>query len=163
MDLFFHELTHVCFSIIAGIIASFIVWGATVHKKQLLISLVFALIGGILIDLDHLFDYYIAYGFQFNLETFLLGTQFLVNQKIYMPFHGWEFFTVLLIAGLSLNNKMNKIILIALAFGIWFHLAVDTALNRLPPTSYSILYRLSVGFDEQKLQYSPESSTDILQ
>lgn len=163
MYLVFHELAHVGFSIIGALIAYRIVWRTTFHTKQLVLSIICALIGGILIDLDHLFDYFLALGFQFDLNTFLQGLYFRVHNDIILPFHGWEYVTLLLIWGVATRHKTRKLIVIALAFGIWFHLAVDVILNYLPPQSYSILYRISVDFDIDKLNYQPEDSHDILQ
>ena len=49
-----------------------------------------AFLGGVLIDLDHLFDYFLAFGAKFNLTYFAKGYQFLKSDKIYIPFHSWE-------------------------------------------------------------------------
>ena len=63
MNLFFHELTHIILSLLAG----FLVW--IFFDKNISIFLV-AFLGGVAVDIDHLFDYFLAFGTKFNLTYF---------------------------------------------------------------------------------------------
>lgn len=42
--------------------------------------------GGILIDSDHLIDYFFAYGAHINMSTFLNGYEFLASRKLHIFF-----------------------------------------------------------------------------
>jgi len=70
MILFFHELTHLILSLLSGFFAS----KFTAKKnKYLLVYLFFGILAGLFIDLDHLFDYFLAFGLHFRLDYFLKG------------------------------------------------------------------------------------------
>ena len=51
--------------------------------------------GGVFIDLDHLFDYVVAFGFHWDIDNFLNGSHFKLNGKVYVPFHAYEYVLLL--------------------------------------------------------------------
>ena len=57
-----------------------------------------SVLGGILIDTDHLLDYFFHYGLKFSTGRFLRNT-YLDSGKIYVIFHSWEI--VFFLLGLS--------------------------------------------------------------
>lgn len=120
-----------------------------------------AFIGGVLVDLDHLVDYVIAFGTSFDLNFFLKGYQFLKNDKIFVPLHAWEWIPLLLLLYILLKRqhlehrvKLTKYIvtfLLAFTLGLSSHLFIDTFSNKLILHGYSIIYRALNNFEVEKL------------
>lgn len=117
--------------------------------------------GGVLIDLDHFIDYFLAFGFTFNLNYFIHGYQFLKSDKIYILFHGWEYVILLLtVSWLIKSNIKIKAAVLALALGMFFHLGIDAVTNEGAQfRTYSIIYRAKNNFDLQPL-VTPEHYQD---
>lgn len=168
MSLFLHELTHLTLSLLAGYIAWKIFY--LKNKKNLFISFLTGLIGGFFIDLDHLFDYFLAFGFRFRLDYFLKGYQFLKSDKIYIPLHSFEIVIILFIIYyllsigyknfLRFKNFKNfknfitlKTLIFAFSLSLLFHIAFDIVENELPPSTYSFIYRISKNFELKNLVY----------
>lgn len=104
-----------------------------------------AVCGGILIDLDHFFDYFRHYGFKLNIADFF-GHTYLASGKMFVPLHSWEL--VVILWTLSLWVKW----VIPVASGITLHLMVDQFLShRKDPLIYFITYRLYHRFELNKL------------
>lgn len=150
MSLSLHLFLHVITAAIAG----YIVWR---FWRKPLISFGAAFIGGVLIDLDHLIDYFFAFGFHFSLLSFIHGEQFAKNDKIYVLFHGWEYVILLLaVAWLIQSNIRLKTALFSLALGTFFHLLIDVNVNQgMTISGYSVIYR-SVNDYEIKKIVTPE-------
>ena len=91
------ELLHLFLSLLVG----FIVW--KIWKKPL-VSFASAIVGGFLIDADHLFDYFVAFCWKFSLPDFLAGRQFLASDRLFLPLHGWEYVIVLFVGLLFLKK-----------------------------------------------------------
>lgn len=142
MGLFLHLLAHIGLSVLAGLL----VWKFFGHA---IIAFPAAFVGGVLIDLDHLIDYFLAFGAKFRLEYFLKGYQFLESDKIYIFFHGWEYIILLAVAGwLAKSNVKIKATVFVLALGIFFHLSIDAFTNEgAQIKTYSISYRAKNNFD----------------
>ena len=69
----------------------------TKQGKGWLNSLLVSLAFGVLVDIDHLFDYglyLLSHGGRFSLTTFLSGQYFAWSGTIYIPFHAWEWVVV---------------------------------------------------------------------
>lgn len=145
-DLFFHLLLHIITSLIAGYIV-WKIWGKAMS------AFLWGFIGGTLIDLDHLLDYFLAFGWSFNIEYFAKGYQFLKSDKIYILFHGWEYVIILLVIAIwAVKNKVIKSVILALALGLCFHLSVDTITNEGAKIStYSVIYRVKRSFELKEL------------
>lgn len=141
-------VAHLSIHLLSGLIAGFLVW--RIWKKPVL-SYLFSIIGGVLVDLDHLIDYYIAFGWNFKISYFLKGYQFLENERIYVLFHGWEYVVILAILLIITTNKTSKSIILALTLGLLLHLSADVMLNNIPIRSYSLVYRIKNKFSIQKL------------
>lgn len=161
MNIFFHLSVHLLTSLIAG----YLVWKK--YRKYLSagwrMATVFlaALIGGVLIDLDHFLDYFLAFGGNFNLEYFAQGYQFLKSDKIYILLHGWEYVIIILILALISKKSIKiKTILLALGISMLFHLSADLILNSGAKIStYSITYRIKSSFALKPL-VTPEHYID---
>lgn len=144
MQLIPHLAIHVGLALLAGLI----VWRVYHHFW---ISMLAALAAGVAVDLDHFIDYFIAFGFDFQLDFFNKGYQFLKNDKMYILLHGWEYAILLLGLTILLKKKLARSILLALFLGLSFHLMADVAMNEIPAKSYSLGYRISQNFSSEKL------------
>jgi len=154
MDLLLHEIVHLVISLLAG---------ALVWKKYKLALPAFtaALLGGFLIDADHLFDYFLVFGLNFELVKFFSNVQFGISNKVYVPFHGWEYVLLLSLLYLNLEVKFKKkklylakfllSFILALNLGMYSHLIIDTLTNSVVLPGYSIIYRAVNNFAADKI------------
>ncbi|QQG44065.1 MAG: hypothetical protein HYW86_04345 [Candidatus Roizmanbacteria bacterium] len=147
MNLLLHESIHLAFTFLS----IFVVWK---KYKNFWVTLSAAFIGGILIDLDHIIDYVLAFGLTFNLNFFLEGYQFLKTDKLFLFFHAYEYAFILgiLFWFIKKNIKLKAFIL-ALAISMFLHLIFDSYTNKIYVRSYFILERLNQNFDLKKLVY----------
>ncbi len=153
IPLWLHESTHFLLSVLAAYIA-WAYYGNKNKKKKpgVLFLLVLGIIAGFFVDLDHMFDYILVFGFNhFNLKEFLDGTQFLISRKFYVPLHGFEFVILLLIAFWYVKKLRFKAVILTIALALFFHLMIDSVINNLYPKSYSIIYRAVNHFDFEPL------------
>lgn len=141
MSLPLHLSIHVALSLFAG----FLIWK---WRGNLILAFLGALVGGVLIDVDHLIDYFLAFGWHFRLSEFLHGQQFLVDNRIYVLFHGWEYVILLLfLAFVVVQKEYIRTVLFSLALGMLFHLMFDVSVNDgMTVRGYSIAYRAWNGF-----------------
>lgn len=154
MSLFLHLSIHLFFAVLAG----YIVWRIWKCPK---ISFAAGIIGGFLIDTDHLIDYVLAFGTDFRLYYFLSGYQFLKSEKIYIIFHGWEYVLLFSIVALLIKRPILKSLFLALALGMFFHLDADVVIDHIPPQTYSVLYRVKHHFDVQALVYPEDYARHV--
>ena len=90
---------------------------------------------GVLIDVDHLIDYY---------RWWVSGRP----NKFFVVFHGWEYsFIGILMLALGYYDP----ILLAVTLAHLGHIMTDHLYNRMTPLGYFILYRAWVRFDAGKL------------
>ena len=86
---------------------------------------------GVLMDVDHLFDFY---------RWYVRGK----GKRIYMLFHAWEYSAAGVIA---LAVVFFHPLFLALVLAHLVHVATDHFHNRLPPWAYFISYRIARKFD----------------
>lgn len=111
-----------------------------------------AILGGFLIDLDHVLEYFFVFGLNFNVNKFLHGYQFLTSDKIWLVFHAFEYFPLLLIISYFFRyQKKLSLFFLVLAFSGLVHLVSDCYINNYPAKNYSIIYRASKNFSAQEL------------
>lgn len=140
MDSYLDVGLHIFFSGLSGFIA-WRIFGQS-DKKSLVFSIFFALLSGVFIDLDHFFDHFLTFGFNFNYDYFIKGEYFLRSGKTYIVFHGFEYVIILGILSIFLQDKKKKMILTSLMLSMFFHLIVDILLFSIPIKNYFILYRI---------------------
>ncbi len=135
---------HVIFSVLAG----FIAWKLIdpKNKESLITALIFAFLSGVLIDLDHLIDYFLAYGLHFNYDLFIHLAMLEKTGKSYVLFHAYEYVILLFLAVCLAKDKTKKLILSALTLGMFFHLGVDILLG-VPFNLYFLTLRILNHFD----------------
>ncbi len=115
--------------------------------KKVWLGLIAGILGGFLIDLDHILEYFFVFGLNFNLRDFLNGLQFLTSDKIWVIFHAYEYFPILIFfAYLFRKKKALSFFLITLAFAGFVHLVSDSYINNFPLKHYSLIYRASKNF-----------------
>jgi hypothetical protein len=120
--------------------------------KHLWLGIILGILGGFLIDLDHVLEYFFFYGPHFNLTYFIESRQFLLSDKIRIFFHAWEYFPLLLlIAWLFRQKQVLKMIFLTLAFAGLVHLITDVFINGYSLQYYSITYRALHHFSAPEL------------
>lgn len=144
-----NELTHLLLSLLVGFIA-WKIWG------KFWLGFVPALLAGFFIDVDHLFDYFLYFGWNFNLGYFIEGYHFLLSDKLRILLHGWEYAIIMLVLFVVLykNPKFEKIKVVLFAAGVslFFHLTADSLMNEgLKIQTYSVIYRVGNNFEIKKL------------
>lgn len=144
MGLVLHLSIHILLGIVAGLIA----WLIT---KRFWASLISAVLAGVLIDLDHFIEYWLVYGWNFNLGQFIQGSEYLQSAKMRVFFHAWEYVIILLLAFWLIKNRKLKAVFLGIALGLFFHLGGDALINRIPLKSYSIIYRIANNFEMEKM------------
>ncbi|MBN2120855.1 MAG: hypothetical protein JW734_07370 [Candidatus Omnitrophica bacterium] len=102
-------------------------------------------IGSIFIDLDHFIDYFLYYGFRFNLRKFV-GVEYLASGKVYMFIHSWEILIILL--SVSLIFRLDYLFFFSIGMSI--HLLIDT-FHEIRPLFYSIFFRMHKKFNAHVL------------
>lgn len=159
MIFFLHETIHIVLSLLAG----FITYKIFQNQASPIFSLLFfAFLAGVLVDLDHLFDYFFAFGLRFNPKYFVKGYNFLKSEKIYTLLHGFEYVAVFLALTLIFKSEVLKSIFLAITLAHFFHLTADIFLNNLPPKSYSLLYRAKHNFNLKDLVYPEHYQQDLI-
>ncbi len=108
-----------------------------------------AFFSGILMDIDHLVDYFLVYKTDLEVKKFLTGCQFLESKKAYIFLHGWEWIGVILLVGFLAGFMQPAI---AMALGIFGHLVVDQTLGfKHEPLFYFLTYRFIKNFNFEDL------------
>ena len=97
--------------------------------------------GSIVIDLDHFIDYFLYYGFRFNLRRFL-SLECLLSGKVYIVLHSWEL--VFFLVAVSAVFDLSYLFFFSLAMAV--HLSFDT-IHRIRPLFYFLIYRACHKFD----------------
>ena len=143
--LFFHE----CIHLVASIIAAYLTYLITGSNLEL--ALIFAIVGGFLVDGDHILDYWLTFGFRFKLGHFLKGRQFKVSNRIIVLLHSYELALGLGIVGVITPEAQWKTIFLALSLGLFSHLISDTYLNHIRLPGSMLLYRIYHQFRAEKI------------
>jgi hypothetical protein len=101
-------------------------------------------IGGVLIDFDHCYDYYLRYRKPiFSVSE--LGNSLAPYHHFILPFHSYEFMFVVLLTCILIPNP----IIISFAFGYSLHMALDITFNRYESVqALSLVYRITNWWDD---------------
>ena len=109
-------------------------------------------VGGVLIDLDHLLDYWREKGFTLSLQKLNEHFGGRKAKLLFLILHAWEWNALLWLLWAWLGWPLW---VAALAAGSLAHLALDQRYNLLQPWAYSFFARAYLGFEAAKL--FPES------
>ncbi|RKX31166.1 MAG: hypothetical protein DRP22_04150 [Verrucomicrobia bacterium] len=99
-------------------------------------------IGGIVIDLDHLVDYVAHYGWRLDVRRFFRASYFGEYKRAFLPLHAWELWLLAACAALILPQEW----LTGFTLGWGLHLLLDQVVNCPHPGAYSLLYRWRCNF-----------------
>ncbi len=130
-----------------------IVVGLTLHQLTGSGYLILAaLLGGWLIDADHLIDYFLFCFLRGNkprLADFLKGTYFQDSGKVILPLHSLEISFIVILVGYVFDCSHADFLL---SFGLAhsLHLAQDQLQHRPHKFGYFIMWRLSHNFATHK-------------
>ena len=128
-------------TILALILAWFLYW-----VSGELLWAILGIIGGILIDVDHFFDYFKYYGFRFSFKDFF-GHKYLESGKTYTFLHSVELILVLWVLAVKF------IWITPLALGMTIHILTDYAIHRRKtPECLFLIYRWRHKFNYNKLK-----------
>ena len=105
-------------------------------------------VAGILVDVDHYFDYVRDTGLNFNIKRFFRYTYGLQYDQLFIVFHAYEYLVPL---ALILIISEYNLLLVAASIGFTQHLLFDQFINPVKPLAYFISYRLKNGFSKQSL------------
>jgi hypothetical protein len=107
---------------------------------------------GVLVDSDHVWDYWRETGFNLRRQAFLDFFAVGRPRHLLIPLHGWEWPLALAVAGLALGGPLW---VQAAAAGWLLHLGLDQRYNPLGPFSYSFFFRWRVGFSGEAVFEDP--------
>jgi len=124
-------VSHLGVSLLTGIVAY-------ISTKELLPGISCFMIGW-LIDIDHIWDYYVNVGKKFSVSKFLNAMDSGKIKKSYLYFHSYEILIVLVI--LCLYTQLNQILFFT-TLGFAIHLFLDQIFNPVKPFTYFITYRI---------------------
>ncbi|MFH1442070.1 MAG: hypothetical protein ABIH18_08550 [Candidatus Omnitrophota bacterium] len=121
-------------------LTSFLALWIYLKSGSLFYSAVF-IFGGIFIDLDHLIDYFIAYGSKFSIKDFF-GSGSLKSGKVYLFLHSWEIIFIILLFYLVTSSYAVLLLFLSMSM----HLIIDN-LQRENLRIYFLTYRIINKFD----------------
>jgi len=133
--------------VIASSIAGIIVWS---YFKSFTYAAV-TFMSGVLIDLDHVFDYYINHSVTFRIRDVYKAICDFDFKKLYLVFHSYELIILLwvLIYTMRLGNFWK-----AIAIGMTQHIAMDQIGNPINTFGYFIIYRFAKGFETKSILHA---------
>ena len=103
---------------------------------------------GVLIDLDHLADYWREDGFNTNVKRFLGFFDARLPKRQWLFLHGWEWVALAFVAALSPQAPSWWV---WAAQGWLTHLILDQFSNGLKPYAYFFYFRAKHGFVSKEL------------
>jgi len=114
-------------------------WAKSRDIRALLVSLVF----GVLVDVDHGFDYlYSERRLNFNLREFLASRYWHKSGRIFILFHAFEYLPLVYFGWRMKGRKWSTLA----AAAMFIHVLIDLAVNDLRLLAYFIVYRVAHGF-----------------
>ena len=131
------------FHIFSGVLGAFFVY--FLYNSFIYSSAFFFF--SIFIDLDHLFDYFMFFGFNFHLKYFL-RRDYIISRKVYVPCHSWELVITLIVISIFLKIKLLCII----SFALFIHLLIDQFFHHSQsPLFYLLSWRIINKFNYPKI------------
>ncbi len=122
----------------AGLGAIF--WVKSRDIRTLFISLLF----GVLIDLDHLFDYFYATRrLTFNAGDFFKTRYWKISGRIFVIFHAFEYLPLVFFFWQGMKGRKWAV---AATSAMSVHLVADHLVNELQPFGYFLIYRIAHRF-----------------
>jgi hypothetical protein len=110
------------------------------HSAAMAIASFFS---GILVDLDHIFEYLREYGLRLDARFFFHSFHNTLYRKVVLFLHAWEWLAVLAVCAVLLHGN---VFVIGIMIGIAQHLIADQYTNPVSRWGYFFIYRLRCGF-----------------
>lgn len=102
-------------------------------------SLMFLLLGiTVIMDADHLFDCFIAFGGKFNMTDFWGGKYWYNTDQLFVPLHSWELIVLVWLL-CWWRKRIDVGLTVTLAMS--GHILVDQFTYTMHPLAYSLIYR----------------------
>lgn len=119
-----HELSHIIMYVICII-------PVYLYRKQLINFITFfaGLIATLIIDIDHLLDYYFyskSFRAPMSIQGVFKGEYFELSNKAYLFFHTWELVILLVLLYISKKSDKYAPVLLFIIIGLIAHLTFDT-------------------------------------
>ena len=112
-----------------------------------------ALVSGVLIDLDHLIDFFIFSGERFSVQNLFEWCKTSWERSLF-PFHSWEMYILFTLFTYHSPHPVQ----IGILLGVGVHLTLDQIGNRyflkhdsIRPFFYFFIYRASKGFYKKRM------------
>ena len=115
--------------------------------KSFLYSLV-CFLAGILVDVDHVFDYVMTTGWKLDKKHFFHVMYGAYYERLTILFHAHEY-SVLLVFMIFVTG--GHLLVLAIGIGYIQHLIFDQCTNPVKPLAYFITYRLRYKFKKEYL------------
>ena len=106
-----------------------------------------SLISGVLIDIDHILDYFMAYGINIRIKQFFEVCHNLKIPRVRLIFHSWELLFLLSICAFVM--RWNPWI-IGTIVGFTQHIVLDQIFNKPHKLTYFFFWRLKKDFSLQR-------------
>lgn len=94
---------------------------------------------GVFLDIDHLIDYALNYGFRLRIRQFFRAFEFESFENIFLFLHSWEFIVIYLVLLWLVDWKP---VVIGALIGFCLHLLLDHFFNDHSKLAYFLSYRL---------------------
>ncbi len=107
-----------------------------------------SLIAGVLLDLDHGFDYLREYGLRVDLPFFFRSFHNTLYRRVMITLHAWEWFPLL--GGAAILMHGNPF-LVGMLIGMAQHLVFDQFTNGACRWGYFFSYRVMKNFDTAEI------------
>jgi hypothetical protein len=137
-------LAHFIISLLTG----FLFWLILVGKNRntLFLCLFFALLAGFFVDIDHFFDYIMAYGFIWNFQKFIHEDYFNDTGHNFVLLHNFELVFILALIAFFIRKRENRIFFMIMTTSLLLHIVTDIFLADGIFKEYFLIYRILTGF-----------------
>lgn len=137
--------------VVSGVISAF-VWA---YFKSFGCAFV-SFAAGVLIDLDHIIDYYASHGFTLNFRDVYYACAEMRLGRLFLVLHSYELLAFLWVSiyALSMTDIWK-----ALAIGLTQHVVLDQFTNPVRPKAYFLIYRAMRGFDARRVLRQSKEKT----
>jgi hypothetical protein len=110
-------------------------------------------LAGVLIDIDHYFDYWLQYPLKLDVKHFFTTCEGHGLQRVTLLLHSVEMLLVLLAAVYLTRSKM----LLGIYLGFSQHIIFDYIFNGVYPLSYYFVFRIINKFNNVKVFIIPDA------
>ncbi|MBT7592323.1 MAG: hypothetical protein HN561_14795 [Candidatus Scalindua sp.] len=115
--------------------------------KSWMIS-VSSFLSGVLIDIDHIIDYYREHGINLRIKQFFEVCHNTKLSSVWIIFHSWELLVILSIYAFSMSWDPW---IVGLTIGFTQHIVLDQFFNKTNKLTYLFFWRLKNGFNVKKI------------